>query len=98
MCGRSARLGWRTRRSPDTDPARTAAAWGLPTGAAVRVRPRTRQPGRGAHRLGGFPVERASAGLAVPRTVIPVVLLAVGCRDTTAEPAEPFAAHQTAVR
>ncbi|WP_138733392.1 nitroreductase family protein [Modestobacter excelsi] len=69
------------------------------TGQAVaHLTVQAQHEGLAVHQLGGFDRDRVAALLAAPGEVTPLVVLAVGRRDDTAQLAEPFASRETAAR
>ena len=69
------------------------------TGQAVaHLSVQAQHEGLSVHQMGGFDRERVADLLAAPGALTPLVVLAVGRRDDTAELAEPFASRETATR
>jgi nitroreductase len=83
-----------------TTPDGTPRPWAVyDTGQAVaHLSVQAQHEGLAVHQLGGFDRDRVAALLATPGEVSPVVVLAVGRRDETAQLAEPFASRETATR
>jgi hypothetical protein len=54
--------------------------------------------GLSVHQMGGFDTAAVYAEFALDDTLTPVVVLAIGRHDSTADLPEPFAAHEAAPR
>ena len=54
--------------------------------------------GLAVHQMGGFDTAAVRAEFGLGNDLTPVVVLAIGCRDSTADLPEPFAARETAPR